>query len=207
MLPQEVEGTRFSFSREAPRPPERRRAQRHLTILRVGTLIVGGRRELCLVRNISAGGLMAHVYSTLRTGQEVAVELKTNQQLPGRIVWVEEANAGIQFDRPIEVAEILANPPVMENGWRPRMPRVEIERLGTLRAGATVHWITARDISQGGVRLECDGAVPAGAEVVLTLEGFRPVHGVVRWSKQAECGITFNQVVPFTELMAWLTQR
>ncbi len=207
MLPREVEETSFSFSHETPRPSDRRRDQRHLTILRVGTLVVNGRRELCLVRNISAGGLMAHIYSPLSQGDAVAVELKTNHQIPGRIVWIDDANAGIEFDQPIDLPEILANPPVMENGWRPRMPRVEIERLGTLRAGATVHWITARDISQGGVRLECEGQVPGGADVVLTLEGFRPVHGVVRWSKEGECGISFNQVIPFTELMNWLTQR
>ena len=57
-----LEETIFSFSREAPPPPrERRRQARHLTILKVGTLIVDGGRELCLIRNISAGGLMAHV--------------------------------------------------------------------------------------------------------------------------------------------------
>ncbi len=55
-----VEETTFSFSSAAPQP-DRRRQTRHLTILRVGTLIIEGRRELCLIRNISAGGLMAHV--------------------------------------------------------------------------------------------------------------------------------------------------
>ena len=202
----QFEETSFSFSKEAPRPPERRRDQRHLTILRVGALVVNGRKELCLVRNISAGGLMAHIYSTLNVGDTVAVELKTNQQIPGHVVWVEEANAGIEFETPIDVVEILANPPVMENGWRPRMPRVEVERLGTMRAGATVYWITARDISQGGVRLDYDGSLADGTNVVLTLEGFEPVHGVVRWSKEGECGVSFNQVIPFTRLMGWLTQ-
>jgi hypothetical protein len=207
MSRQEVEETSFSFSREAPRPPERRRDQRHLTILRVGTLVVEGRRELCLIRNISAGGLMAHIYSPLKLGDQVAVELKTNQQIPGRVVWVEETNAGIEFDTVIDVVETLANPPVMDNGWRPRMPRVEVERLGTLRAGATVYWVTARDISQGGVRLEYDGSLGEGADVVLALEGFAPVHGVVRWAREGECGVSFNQVIPFTQLMGWLTQN
>ena len=82
---------------------------------------------------------MAHIYSPLKNGDAVAVELKTNQQIPGHVVWVEDANVGIEFDAAIDVVEILANPPVMDNGWRPRMPRVEIERLGTLRAGATVY--------------------------------------------------------------------
>jgi len=65
MVTNVVEETTFSFSTRAPQPPERRRDTRHITILRVGTILVDGRRELCLIRNISAGGLMAHVYSQL----------------------------------------------------------------------------------------------------------------------------------------------
>ena len=43
-----------------------------------------------------------------------------------------------------------------------------------------------------------------GAHVVLSLEKFRPVHGVVRWCQDGLAGIAFNQVIPFHELMGWL---
>src|SRR5258708_6129900 len=99
--------TGFSFSNEVPSPPERRLGERHLKILRVGTLVLNGRRELCLIRNISAGGLMAHVYSMVMPGQIVSVELKTNQQISGRVVWTRGHNAGIQFDAEVDVAELL----------------------------------------------------------------------------------------------------
>jgi hypothetical protein len=73
--------TSFSFSDQVPTPPERREDERFVTILRVGVLVIEGRRELCLIRNISAGGLMAHVYSPVEPGQRVVVELKSNQQI------------------------------------------------------------------------------------------------------------------------------
>lgn len=196
--------TGFSLSHEVPAPPERRLSERHLKILRVGTLIVGGRRELCLIRNISAGGLMAHVYSRLLPGARVEVELKTRQPVAGRIVWVREANAGIQFDGKMDVAELLANPTVLDNGWRPRTPRVEVDRMATLRAGARTYWVNARDISQSGVKVETDQPPEPGTEVVVALEGFRPLAGVVRWSRDAGCGIAFNQLIPFGELIDWL---
>ncbi|HEV2816604.1 MAG TPA: PilZ domain-containing protein [Allosphingosinicella sp.] len=196
--------TGLSFSREVPAPPDRRLSERHLKILRVGTLIVGGRRELCLIRNISAGGLMAHVYSRLVAGARVEVELKTRQPVAGRVVWVREANAGIQFDRKMDVTELLANPAVLENGWRPRTPRVEIDRMATLRCGARTHWVHARDISQSGVKVVADRPPEPGAEVVVALEGFRPLAGVVRWSGDTGCGIAFNQLIPFGELIDWL---
>lgn len=199
-----VTETGFSFSHAVPAPPERRQSERHLKILRVGTLIVGDRRELCLIRNISAGGLMAHVYSKLEVGQQLLVELKASQPVSGRVIWVRDSNAGIQFDRPIEISELLANPPVLENGWRPRSPRVEIDRMATLRVGFRTHWVHARDISQGGIKVEADEPPEPGSPVIVDLEGLGSIAGVVRWSRGTGCGISFNELVPFAELIAWL---
>lgn len=198
--------TGFSFSHDVPGPPERRGSERHIRILRVGTLVVDGRRELCLIRNISAGGLMAHVYSTLTPNERVTVELKTNQAIPGHVVWTREGNAGIQFDAEVDVAELLAHPTLTANGWRPRTPRVETDRMATLRIGAHTQWVRALDISQSGVKIETDHPPAKGAEVVLTLEGFRPLYGVVRWAGEDSCGIAFNQLIPFGELIHWLKE-
>jgi hypothetical protein len=199
-----VEETTFSLSRRAPSPPERRQQPRHITILRVGAVIIGGRRELCLIRNISAGGLMAHVYSRIAVGQKLEVDFKTNQPLSGRVSWVDGSNVGIAFDTIVDVEELLAAQAADENGWRPRLPRVEVDRLGTLRAGAHVYPFSTRDISQGGLKIEIDQPLEEGTEIVVTLDKFRPLPGVVRWTGDGLCGIAFNQVIPFHELMKWL---
>lgn len=198
------EETVFSFSSAAPQPTERRRQARHLTILRVGTLLVDGRRELCLIRNISAGGLMAHVYSNFHEGQPVSVELKTNQQTSGRVSWINGSNIGITFDEMIDVEEMLANQSLIDNGWRPRLPRVEVDRMATLRIGARNFWVSTLDISQGGVKIQTDEPFEPGEDVVLVLDKFRPLAGVVRWHQDGLAGISFNQVIPFRELMDWL---
>lgn len=203
-LEDRVVETGFSFSNDVPQPPERRTNERHIKILRVGTIVVDGRRELCLIRNISAGGVMAHVYSPLIPGQRVSVELKTSQPVTGRVVWTRGGNVGVQFDTAMDVAELLAAPQGVDNGWRPRTPRVEIDRMATLRVGARTAWVHARDISQSGVKIEAEAPPTVGEEVVLTLDGFRPLHGVVRWSTDAHCGIAFNQLLPFSELIDWL---
>jgi PilZ domain len=198
------EETTFSFSSRAPRPPERRRETRHLTILRVGALFGPNGRELCLIRNISAGGLMAHVYSHHETGAAVAVELKSNEAVPGTVVWADESNVGIEFDRQIDVEEMLSSQAALDNGWRPRLPRVEVDRLATLRCGARLYGVNTRDISQGGVKVETDQPLEPGREVVLTMERFRPLAGVVRWCGEGVAGIAFNHLIPFHELMEWL---
>jgi len=198
------EETIFSFSGDAPPPPDRRRDPRQMTILRVGALVGAHGRELCLIRNISSGGLMAHVYSHHDEGDAVTVELKSNQPIPGKIQWVEESNVGIGFDEPIDVEEMLADQAAIDNGWRSRPPRVEVDRLATLRCGAQLFGVNTRDISQGGVKIETDQPIEPGTEVVLLLDAFRPLHGVVRWCQSGFAGIAFNEVIPFRELMAWL---
>jgi hypothetical protein len=196
--------TTFSFSARTPQPGERRRDPRHLTILRVGALIGPAGRELCLIRNISAGGLMAHVYSQHTQGEQVTVELKGNQPIHGRVVWVEESNIGIAFDEQIDVPEMLSSQALADSGWRPRLPRIEVDRLATVRSGSRVCGVNTRDISQGGVKVETDEPLDVGAQVVITLDKFRPVQGVVRWCGAGFAGIAFHQLLPFGELMAWL---
>ena len=140
----------------------------------------------------------------MNPGQRVSVELKTHQEVSGRIVWVREANAGIAFDTPVDIADLLANPAVLDNGWRARTPRIEVDRLATLRAGARTQWVHTRDISQSGVKIELDEPLDVGADVVVTPEHFRPVAGVVRWQNGRACGIAFNQLIPLSELIDWL---
>lgn len=198
----QTEETIFSFSSRAPMPEGRSDQARRLTTLRVGTIMIDGRRELCLIRNISAGGLKAHVYSPLVEGQQVSVELKANQQTSGTVSWVKEGNVGITFNQQIDVEELLASQG--SNGWQARMPRVEVDRLGELRIGARIYPVNTCDMSQGGVQIEIDHPLEVGTSVVLTLERFRPIPGVVRWFHDSKGGIAFNSVIPFQELIGWL---
>lgn len=205
MLPNEcVEETSISLSAMTPPPPDRRLQQRHLTILRVGALIIDGERELCLVRNISAGGVMAHVYRTLLIGTRVEVEIKNDDPIAGKVVWARESNVGIAFDQKIDVPDLLATSKILGDGKRARRPRVAIDRAAKVRCGADIHWVQARDISQGGVKVETERSLPIDADVVVTLEGFRPLPGIVRWHHDGACGISFIQVIPIQELCDWL---
>ena len=205
MLPHEcVEETSISLSPRTPPPPERREGQRHLTILRVGALIIDGERELCLVRNISAGGVMVHVYRELAVGTRVEIEIKNDEPLPGRVVWADESNVGVAFDEKIDVPDLLATSKILGDGKQARRPRVAIDRIARIRCGGEVHFAHARDISQGGVKITTEQSLPVDADVVVTLDGFRSLPGIVRWQAQGQCGISFIQVIPIQELCDWL---
>lgn len=64
-------------------PIERRGHARHITILRVALLHTADVKELCVVRNISAGGLSARVYRSFSIGETVQVEFRSDERLEG----------------------------------------------------------------------------------------------------------------------------
>src|SRR3569623_1810326 len=123
----DAERTVVSLSDDVPAPPERRQSQRNLSVLRTAILRTSCGEELCLVRNISAGWLMAHVYSSLHEGDPATVEFKSEVSVRGHVVWTRERLVGIQFAHPVDVSDELADHRDPAAGdQQTRLPRVEV---------------------------------------------------------------------------------
>ena len=196
-----AETTLYSLADAPPAPSDRRDAERHMTLYRVGSLSIGDRRELCLIKNISAGGMMERSYCPIPEGTAIAVELKCGQPITGIASWYREPNVGIAFDQPIDVIEILST---SMQGPRPRMPRIEVSCFATLREGASTYRMRACDISQGGLKLIGETVIPVASDIVVSLPGLEPQRGVVRWNEGGQIGITFNRLLPLSDLVGWL---
>jgi hypothetical protein len=201
---QPVETTLYSLGSGTPEPEERRSGERHLSLLRVGALMIGDRRELCLIRNISAGGMLIRAYSKIEAGTRLSIELKRGEAVRGVARWTKDECVGVSFDSPIDVLAIISN---ADEGQRPRMPRIEVQCTAWVREDGTVHRMKASNISQGGVRVEGRVELPVGADVIVTLNGLDPQPGVLRWSDGSSYGITFNRVIPLSDLVAWLQDQ
>jgi len=204
---QPVDTTLYSLSSNAPLPSagmERRDGERQMTLYRVGSVQVENRRELCLIKNISAGGMMIRLYCEIAEDTPVTVELKSGQPITGVISWTRDQQAGITFDEPIDVIEILSS---AMGGPRPRMPRIETNCFVTVREGATCLRARACDISQGGLKIQCDTELAEGADVVVTLPGLAPRRGIACWNDRGFAGITFNRLIPLGELAEWLHEQ
>jgi hypothetical protein len=199
-----IETTTYSMSAEPPTEPERRADERLLTLFRVGTLILDDRRELCLVKNISAGGASVRAYCAVDPGMALQIELKEQQPIPGKVTWVRGADAGITFDERVDILDILK---ASGDGPRPRMPRIEVRCVCFVREGAVVHRVVLNNISQGGLSVETTNALSIDADVTVSLPGMAPQDAVVRWSHENRYGLSFNTVLPLAGLVAWLNER
>jgi len=175
-----------------------------MSLYRVGSMMVGDRRELCLIKNVSAGGMMVRVYCSIAEGLRLSVELKCGQPITGLVSWARDFHVGISFDSPIDVIDILTT---SIQGPRPRMPRIEIDSFVTLREGASIYRLRASDISQGGLKLQCKTRIAPGSDVVMTLPGIEPQPGVVRWTDGDQMGITFNRMIALPILVEWLDEQ
>ena len=199
-----IETTVYSMSAKPPKKRERRSDERLITLFRVGSLIVGGRRELCLVKNISAGGALIRSYSDLRAEEALQIELREGQPVAGTITWVRGNKAGIEFAAPIDVVGLLS---ASCDGPRPRMPQIEVEATCLVRHGADVRRATVHNVSQGGLNIDCETEIPVGAAVTVTLAGLPPQQGVVAWARSGCLGIKFNNVLGLPTLVQWLHQQ
>ena len=156
---------------------------------------------------MSAGGAILHVDHEVEPGERLELELMTGEPLDGTVAWRRGAEVGLRFDRQIDVFALIAQDLVSQPGERRRMPRVELTCPALLETGSGTEYVTTRDVSQGGVKIDVPFALEPEARVTLSLDGLRPVAGVVRWSHDHVAGIAFLPELRWQELMLWLKER
>ena len=199
---QPIETTIYSLSEAPPSAAEERRdGERHLTLYRVGSIMIGQRRELCLIKNISGGGMMIRAYCSMDLGTRLTIELKSGSPIQASVSWIRDHNIGVTFDRPIDVVELLST---SMDGPRPRMPRIEINGFVEIRDNGRTHRMRTCDISQGGIKVRSQRLLMTGSDVIVALPDLPAMPSVVRWTEQGTSGITFNRLLPLPQLVDWL---
>jgi hypothetical protein len=199
-----VETTVYSLSEAAPARPDRRLGERYVSLLRVGALVIDDRRELCLIRNISGGGMMIRPFSPIAAGTRVSIELKHGECVSGVAQWSDKGLVGLTFEEPIDVLALLST---NDGRPRPRMPRIEIDCTATLRQDDKVFRSRVINISQGGICVNSGLDLELDGDMVVSLPGLHAAAGVVKWKDGDYYGIGFNRVYPVDELMAFLKEQ
>lgn len=186
---------------------ERRREHRQVTVMRVGLIHGPDGKQFCLIRNLSSDGLMARVYRRFQPGEALGVELKGGHFLGGEVVWSRGYEIGVQLRARIDLADALSAGWAAEDGKRPRLPRLNLNCPATVREGAQLSPVRVRDISPRGARVELRSSLASGTQIVLTLPDLAPIHGVVRWARDGEAGLLFNESLPLEMLARWIDER
>jgi len=172
-----------------------------------GSLTSGSIRHVCSIRKLSAGGAVLHVDHPVAVGDRLELELMNGMPLDGEVAWRRGSEVGLRFDAQLDVFALIAHDIVSQPGERRRMPRVELTCPALVETPDGTEYVTTRDISQGGAKIDVPYRLEPESRVTMTLDGMPPVEGVVRWSRDTVAGIAFQPELRWQELMLWLKER
>ncbi len=186
---------------------ERRTGNRHISVFRVGRLIYDGHDQLCVIRNISSGGVMIEANRIPPVGARAEVELRSDRRQTVTVRWARDREAGVAFDQPIDVAAVLREERTSILRHQPRAPR--FVRTGLTRImgmhEAAEGVITNISIIGLGIRTE---AIFAREEpVTVVVDGLGAARAVVRWCEHGEVGLRLQLPLSYRALADWLDER
>jgi hypothetical protein len=185
---------------------DRRADERHRTILQVAKLSTVQGDELCILRNLSAGGLRAEVYRELSVGEPVRFELKTGRSMTGYVAWVDGMSIGVEFDHRIPIVPYLTHQVIEELGRRIRPPRVQVREPALLRVADREFAVEIVDASQAGMKIRTDRVLYEGGGCQVVAEGLGTRGVLVRWCRDGEVGLQLKQPLSFRDFAAWRTR-
>jgi hypothetical protein len=181
---------------------ERREDERVLRVFRLARLVTKT-EEICLVRDISAGGVKVKIFSEKTPGTRVTLDLGDDVPRPGTIMWAYTDLAGISFDEKIDVRRVLSKAP-LPGGRQPRGLRLGVQANAFLCVKQQRLACSLVDISQGGTKVRTNGPLENGDVVQLEVSGLDTLHGVVRWAHNDEAGVSFDVPLSYRDLSRWI---
>ena len=181
---------------------DRRRNERHVTILKISKVVRKCGEELCVLRNLSTQGAKADVAEPYHVDEEVLLNLRLGEVIRARVAWVSAKSIGLVFYQPIELETVLAN--LCAEEQRVSGPRVNTLAEATIMLGSDRHEILIENLSQKGARILGGFKLQNGSALSLELEGIGLIPAVVRWSDMSIAGLSFNHVLPLWDMMRWI---
>lgn len=186
---------------------ERRTASRHKLVLRIGIVEISGRASFCILRNISPRGVQVKLYGKPLVGSRVRLRVGEDTQIQGKVVWINDQLAGIEFDHELPPATLLRVEHKQEVRRRRGTPRVLTRADAKLRTCGRAYRVILSDISTAGAKFQTDKRLPSSGPATLELPDLPPVSAFIRWSDDEELGVSFGVPMPIEVIAQWLDQR
>lgn len=175
---------------------DRRSADRHKLVLRVGLIEQDGRSIFCLVKNISSAGVQVKPYGRVSQGISSSLRVGDEDPIAGTLVWSRDGLAGIAFENPLNPETLLRIGQKMVPHKRRTAPRVTRYLRGCLKTAGVRHPATICDISMMGARVRTVQPVTFGEVTTIEVPGLPALRAMVRWADGAEYGLSFHTPLP-----------
>ncbi|MEA3010603.1 MAG: hypothetical protein QOJ91_2295 [Sphingomonadales bacterium] len=177
---------------------------RHLFFFRLGTILGDGRQRPVELLALAESGAIVRVGESLEEGARLMLEVNSHHRFEVRVEWCSGTLAGLEFEDRDQVRDTLA---ARDRAHPYRAPRLELAAEVVLRLGETCLTARARDVSEGGIKVELAQPEHVGREASVIVPGMPPVAGRVSWCRDGRAGIAFETPLPFRCLIDCLTRQ
>jgi hypothetical protein len=177
---------------------------RHLFFFRLGALIGEGDQKPVEILALAESGAIVRAATGLEEGARLVIELNSHHRFEARVEWASDTLAGLEFEDRELVRATLAG---RDRAHPYRAPRLELAAEVVLRLGETCLTAKARDMSEGGIKVELAEPGHVGREASVIVPGMPPVAGRILWCRDGRAGISFERPLPFRCLIDCLTRH
>ncbi|HET9637985.1 MAG TPA: PilZ domain-containing protein [Allosphingosinicella sp.] len=176
---------------------------RHLFFFRLGTLLGDGQKPVEILA-LAESGAIVRIGGRLEEGAQLVLELNSHHRFAVRVEWSSDSLAGLEFEDREYVRATLA---ARDRAHPYRAPRLELAAEVLLRLGETSVTARAKDVSEGGIKVELAEPGHVGREASVIVPGMPPVAGRILWCRDGRAGISFERPLPFRSLIDCLTRQ
>jgi hypothetical protein len=177
---------------------------RHLFFFRLGTLLGESGQTPIEILALAESGAVVRTGETLQEGSALMLEVNSHHRFPVRVEWSSEALAGLEFVDREHVRATLAG---RDRAHPYRAPRLVLEADIVLSLGEACLTARARDLSEGGIKVELAEPGHVGRKASVIVPGVPPLTGRILWWRDGRAGISFDRPLPFRGLVDCLNPQ
>ncbi|MFB0612043.1 PilZ domain-containing protein [Aurantiacibacter poecillastricola] len=182
---------------------ENRSAPRCTLLIRAAKLITPSGEFLCVIRDVSTNGINVRIFHALPPETRMTIELQNGDRHEVEFVWQKDDRAGFRFEHEADISRIVESP----SRFSKRSIRLNISAAATVSAlngQSALAEIT--DLSQQGAKIVCAGRFAIDERVRISAPGLPETNAKVRWRKELQYGLIFEDTYQYGEL-ARIAQR
>jgi len=176
---------------------DQRGTPRLTLLIRTAKLVADGREFLCIVRNVSASGVKVRIFHPLPRHETLLLETDNGDRHPVELIWDTHDHAGFRFTEEVDFQRFIDETP----GLLPkRKVRVKVALEARIHAGSEISKATICDISQQGGCIKCEKWLLLDELVRIETKVLPPIYAKVRWRRDSQYGVIFEQTFKLEEL-------
>lgn len=175
---------------------EMRAQPRFALLIRCAKLATPAGEFLCIVRDVSEGGVRLRFFHPVPAQGPMALVLSSGESFAMERAWAQGDQAGFRFAEPIDVHRFIA-----EAGPFPKRPvRLRVAFPAVVVADGEAHAASVLDISRQGARVVTERPLALGQKLRLEADSLPAIGATVCWRNAPDYGLVLDRVFTLEEL-------